>query len=256
MAGETMTSVNFRLDGKTALVVGGATGIGLAIATAMVEHGARVYIASRNQETGRISAERIGATYIPLDVTDSDSVDSAIERVVQLAGALDIAVNSPGARLNKPAEGTTDSEWHEVFDVNLDGVFRCCRAQGRVMLKQGSGVIVNIASMSALAVNTPQTQSAYNATKAAVVMYTKSIAAEWAPRGVRVNAISPGYTQTAMTEKSRSEPAKLQAWLDLTPQARIAQPHEIAGSAVFLASEASSFVTGHNLIVDGGYTLW
>ena len=248
--------VSFRLDGKTAFVIGGATGIGKAIATAMVGHGATVYIGSRNAEVGERVAEELGSVFIPLDVTDSDSVDAAVDRVVALGGRLDIAVNSPGGRLNKPAEFTTDEEWREVFNVNLDGIFRASRAQGRVMLEQGAGSIVNVASMSSLAVNTPQTQSAYNASKAAVVMYTKSLAAEWAPRGVRVNSISPGYTATAMTEKSRSEPAKLQAWLDLTPQARVAEPYEIAGSALFLASGAASFVTGHNLVVDGGYTLW
>ena len=249
-------AVSFRLDGRTALVIGGVTGIGRAIATALVEQGAEVVIGSRSQASGAAVAAEIGAEFVALDVTVPGSVDAAVDQLTQQGRRLDIAVNSPGGRLNKPAEHTTDEEWDDVFAVNADGIFRACRAEGRVMLAQGGGVIVNVASMSALAVNTPQTQSAYNASKAAVVMYTKSIAAEWAPRKVRVNSISPGYTATAMTEKSRSEPAKLQAWLDRTPQARVAEPHEIAGSAVFLASDAATFVTGHNLVVDGGYTLW
>lgn len=246
----------FDLTDRGALVVGGATGIGFAIATALADAGARVMIASRREAIGAAAADSIEAAYRFVDATDSRSMDDLVRAAEHEVGPLRIAVNSAGGRLNKPAELTTDDEWDEVFAANMGTVFRGCRAQGKAMLEHGTGSIINIASMSALVVNTPQTQSAYNASKAAVVMYTRSIAAEWAPRGVRVNSVSPGYTATAMTQKSRSEPEKLQAWLDRTPQDRVAEPEEIAGSAVYLASDAASFVTGHNIVADGGYSLW
>lgn len=246
----------FDLSGRSAVVLGGATGIGLAIARGFIAHGARVMIGSRRAELGEQVASDIGASFHPVDASSTASMDEFVAAAVQEFGELRIAVNSAGGRLNKPAELTTDDEWQDIFNINFGGVLRGNRAQGKVMLEQGEGSIINIASMSASIVNTPQTQSAYNASKAAVVMYTRSVAAEWAPRGVRVNAISPGYTETAMTEKSRSEPEKLRAWLDRTPQARVAKPEEIAGAAVYLASDASSFTTGLDLITDGGYGLW
>lgn len=237
-------------------MIGGASGIGLAVAAALVQHGAEVMIASRRPDVVAEAAASIGAIPRTVDAVDTASVDALVEEAERTIGPLRIAVNSAGARLNVPAEDTTDAEWDGVFDTNVGAVRRACRAIGTRMLARGEGSIVNIASISASIVNTPQTQSAYNASKAAVVAYTRSIAAEWAPRGVRVNAISPGYTVTAMTERSRSDPQRLRAWLDRTPQGRIADPSEIAGAAVFLASDAASFVTGHDLVVDGGYTLW
>jgi NAD(P)-dependent dehydrogenase (short-subunit alcohol dehydrogenase family) len=252
-----MTSpLDYAVGGKIALVTGGATGIGYAVAEALVKYGATVYIGGRTEDVGRQAAAELGVTYIPLDVTSAESVDSAVAQVVGEQGRLDIAINGAGARLNKPAEETTDEEWDAVFATNLRGVFLSCRAEGRVMLEQGGGSIVNIASMSASAVNRPQKQAAYNASKAAVVQYSKSLAGEWGDRGIRVNSLSPGYTETAMTAGSRGKPEMVEAWLSKTPLARFAKPHEIAGAAVFLASDASTFVTGHDLLVDGGYTVW
>ncbi|NYI40512.1 SDR family NAD(P)-dependent oxidoreductase [Demequina lutea] len=248
--------VDFTLAERVALVTGGATGIGLAAATALREFGATVYIGGRREDIGEESARRIGATYVHLDVTSSDSVDAAVRSVVQEHGRLDVSVHSAGARLNKPAEDTTDEEWRMVFDTNIDGVFRCCRAAGRVMLEAGGGSIINVASMSAHAVNRPQRQAAYNASKSAVIQYTKSLAGEWGDRNVRVNSISPGYTETAMTALSRAKPEMVDAWLSKTPLARFAKPEEIAGAVVYLASKASSFVTGSDIVVDGGYTVW
>jgi NAD(P)-dependent dehydrogenase (short-subunit alcohol dehydrogenase family) len=244
--------MNFTLDGKTALVVGGATGIGRAIATAFVAQGAKVFIAGRSEDAGAATASEIGASYVPMDVTDSASVDAA----VALTGRLDIAVNGAGTGLNKPTEETSDAEFARVVDVNFGGVFRCCRAEARVMLAGGGGSIINIGSMSAHIVNHPQRQAIYNASKAAVLHYTRSLAVEWAGRGIRVNSISPGYTETALTAVSRAIPERLASWEAGTPLGRIARPDEIAGAAVYLASEASSFVTGTDIVIDGGYRLW
>lgn len=251
-----VSPVDFTVNGRVALVIGGATGIGYAIANALVRYGATVYIGGRTEDVGRRSAAELGVTYLPTDVADTTSVERTVAEVLSQSGRLDIAVNGAGARLNKPAEDTTDDEWDAVFATNLTGVFRCCRAEGRVMLEQGAGSIVNVASMSAQVVNRPQRQSAYNSSKAGVVQYTKSLAAEWGARGVRVNALSPGYTETAMTALSRAKPEIAGAWLANTPMNRFAQPDEIAGAAVFLASDASSFVTGIELVVDGGYGVW
>lgn len=246
----------FRLDGRVALVVGGSTGIGRAGAEALVAAGAIVYIASRRTDVGQATAGEIGARYVPLDVTSAGSVDAAVALVVAGAGRLDVAVNGAGTGLNKPTEETSDEEFAAVVDSNFGGVFRCCRAEGRVMLAQGGGSIVNIASMSGHVVNYPQRQGIYNASKAAILHYTRSLAVEWADRGIRVNSISPGYTETAMTAVSRSIPERLASWHDKTPLGRIAKPEEMGGAIVFLASAASSFATGTDIVLDGGYRLW
>ena len=249
-------SVDFTLEGKVALVFGGATGIGYASAAALSQFGATVYIGGRREDVGAQASSELGVTFLPIDVTDSASVDAAVARIVDEQGRLDVSVNSFGARLNKPAEDTTDEEWLTVFETNINGVFRSCRAAGRVMLAQGGGSIINIASMSAHAVNRPQRQAAYNASKAAVVQYTKSLAGEWGPATIRVNSVSPGYTETAMTALSRSKPEMVEAWLSKTPLNRFAKPDEIAGIVVYLASDASAFVTGSDFVLDGGYTVW
>ena len=244
------------LTGKVALVVGGATGIGRAVAEAFVDQGATVFIAGRSKDVGQATAAEIGAEYLSMDVTDSSTVDAAIAELVGKAGRLDVAGNGAGAGLNKPTEETSDAEFARVVDVNFGGVFRCCRAEGRVMLGQGGGSIVNIASMSAHIVNHPQRQGIYNASKAAVLHYTRSLAVEWADRGIRVNSVSPGYTETAMTAVSRSIPERLASWQAGTPLGRIAKPEEIAGAVTYLSSAASSFVTGTDIVIDGGYRLW
>lgn len=253
---ENMAASPFRLDGRVALVVGGATGIGRAGAEALLAAGAVVYIAGRRTDVGERTAEEIGAHYVPLDVTDAESVDAAVARVAAEAGRLDVAVNGAGTGLNKPTEETSDEEFAAVVDTNFGGVFRCCRAQGRVMLAQGGGSIVNIASMSAHVVNYPQRQGIYNASKAAILHYTRSLAVEWADRGIRVNSISPGYTETGLTAVSRAIPERLASWHAKTPLGRVAKPEEMGGAIVFLASAASSFATGTDIVLDGGYGLW
>lgn len=255
-AGDAATGLDrFRLDGRVALVTGGAGGIGLASARLLAEAGAKVWIGDLDPAAGQAAADSIGGRFVTLDVSSSESVDAAVDAVLAEDGRLDVAVNCAGIRhLGAGAEGITDDEWHTVMDINSTGVFRSCRAEARAMLAAGSGAIVNIASMSGHVVNRPQSQATYNASKSAVVMLTKSLAVEWADRGVRVNSVSPGYVETALTAKSRAMPERLDEWLHRTPMGRIAQPDEIAGAVLYLASDASSYVTGTDLLIDGGYT--
>jgi NAD(P)-dependent dehydrogenase (short-subunit alcohol dehydrogenase family) len=187
------------------------------------------------------------------DVTRRDQVEAAVEAVLKRWGRLDIAVNNAGICHNVPAENMSEQDWDRVLDIDLRAVFLCAQAEGRRMIAQRSGSIINIASMSAQVVNFPQPQAAYNAAKAGVVQLTRSLAAEWAPHGVRVNSISPGYVNTELLEPGK--PLHPQ-WIQLTPQKRLGEPWEIAGAAVYLASEAARFCTGTDLVVDGGYTLW
>ena len=179
-------------------------------------------------------------------------VAAAFER----AGELDILVNNAGVAIDTPATETSDEEWRNVLDVNLNGVFWCCREVGRRMLVRGRGAIINIASMSGMIVNKPQPQAHYNVSKAGVIMLTKSLAAEWASRGVRVNAVSPGYIGTEMTRSGMSNEEWRQTWLKMTPLGRVGEPWDIAHAVWYLASNASRFATGTNLVVDGGYTSW
>jgi NAD(P)-dependent dehydrogenase (short-subunit alcohol dehydrogenase family) len=251
----------FRLDHKTAVVTGGARGIGLAIATALAEAGAAVVIAELDPESGERSARELKARglkaeYRPLDVTQSAQADALAQALLEEYGRVDILVNNAGICRNTPALETPDAEWLQVFDINVNGVFWCSRAFGRVMVAQGSGSIINIASMSGLIVNKPQPQAAYNASKAAVAHLSRSLAAELAPFGVRVNAISPGYIGTEMTRRGLETPKWRRDWLGLTPMGRLGEPSEVATCAVFLASEAGSYLTGSELVVDGGYTVW
>ena len=242
----------FKLDGKQALVTGAAQGIGFEIAKGLSEAGADVIIADMNPGVGEAAASSIGGRFERLDVTDPGAVR---DLAAKLSG-VSILVNNAGIVRNTPAEDTPDDDWKAVMGVNLDGVFWCCREFGRQMLDAGTGSIVSTASMSGLISNHPQPQAAYNASKAAVIHLTRSLAGEWASRGVRVNAVAPGYTATPLTKRGLETPGWRETWLGTTPMGRLAEPAEIAPAVLYLASEASSFVTGHTLVVDGGYTVW
>jgi NAD(P)-dependent dehydrogenase (short-subunit alcohol dehydrogenase family) len=245
----------FRLDGRTAFVTGGAQGIGFAVAELLTAAGATVHIGDMSTEVGTEAAKSIGGHFVHTDVSSSESVDAAVASVLAIGGKLDIAVNCAGIRhMGGRGEELTDEEWATVLDINLTGVFRSCRAEGKAMLAAGGGAIVNIASMSGSVVNRPQSQATYNAAKAGVILFTKSLAVDWATEGVRVNSVSPGYTETALTAKSRAIPERVADWMQYTPMARMAKPSEIAPAVLYLASDAASFVTGTDLIVDGGYT--
>jgi NAD(P)-dependent dehydrogenase (short-subunit alcohol dehydrogenase family) len=247
----------FRLDGKVAVVTGGARGIGFATAEALSEAGATVVIADMDANTTATSAAILKADHILLDVTDPRAVEAAQAEIVKRHGQVDVLVNNAGIAISfRPAETMDDDTWNKVIDVNLNGVFWCCRAFGKAMLARGSGVIVNVGSMSADIVNYPQEQANYNASKAGVHHLTRSLAAEWAPRGVRVNAVAPTYIETDLTREVALDPEIRKHWIGGTPMARMGQPSEIASVILFLSSEASSLMTGSIVSVDGGYTCW
>jgi NAD(P)-dependent dehydrogenase (short-subunit alcohol dehydrogenase family) len=245
---------SFRLDGKVAVVTGGNRGLGEAFARALSEAGARVAIAARDHARSQAVAAELGLLPIRADITDPADVHAMLDEVTRALGPVDVLVNNAGACFHRPALEVPEDEWREVWDVNVDGLWHCSRIVGAQMVERGTGTIVNIGSISALIVNRPQMQPAYNASKAAVHQLTKSLAAEWAPHGVRVNALAPGYVKTEMAPVDRPEFQR--HWVQDAPMQRYATPAEISPSVVFLASDASSFMTGSVLVADGGYTLF
>ena len=254
------TAPNFRLDGQTALVTGAGSGIGRAIALAIASSGADVACfdlagPGLEQTTAAIADLGRRALAVPGDVTDLDSLTEAVTQTQTDLGPLSLAVNSAGIANAAPAEEMALSQWQKVIDIDYTGVFLSCQAEARAMIGNGRGSIVNIASMSGVIVNRGLLQAHYNSAKAAVIHLSKSLAMEWSDRGVRVNSISPGYTATPMN--TRPEVAdQVRQFEGDTPLGRMAQVEEIAGPAVFLLSDAASFVTGVDLLVDGGFVCW
>ena len=251
----------FRLDGEVALVTGAGSGIGKAIAIGLAEAGADVACfghASKGglEETAQAIAA-LGRKSLALvgTVTEEADLADAVRRIETELGPLTVAVNNAGIAGSEAAETLPRDKWERLYDVNVRGVFISCQAEARVMLPRGKGSIVNIASMSGTIVNRGLTQAHYNSSKAAVIHLSKSLAMEWAGQGLRVNVISPGYTLTPMNKRPEVlEEVKI--FRRDTPLGRLAEPEEMVGPAVFLASRASSFVTGIDLIVDGGYVCW
>ena len=251
----------FNLKGRVAVVTGGGQGIGLACVEALAEAGAHVYVADRNPKAaaqGQAAMKAMGyaTEVVDMDVTNSAQVDAAAERVMAEKGRVDVLVCNAGVARAFAAEDATDEDWLDVIDVNLNGVFWCCRAFGRPMLAAGRGSIVNVGSMSGFIVNKPQAQASYNASKAGLHHLTKSLAAEWGARGVRVNAVAPTYINTPLTARDKANKAMFDVWMEGTPMARMGEPDEIAAVVLFLASDAASLMTGSIVLADGGYTCW
>lgn len=251
----------FDLGGQTAFVTGAGSGIGQAIAVGLAEAGANVACfdlpGSRDLAgtVERIQAHGRRALALEGSVTSAADLEAAVARTEAELGPLSLAVNSAGIANAQPAEELELERWQRMLDINLTGVLLSCQAQARVMLPRGKGAIVNIASMSGSIVNRGLLQAHYNTSKAGVIHLTKSLAMEWAERGIRVNCISPGYTATPMN--TRPEVAdQVRIFEQTTPMGRMAEVEEMVGPAIFLCSPAASFCTGVDLIVDGGFVCW
>lgn len=249
-----------RLDGKKIFVTGGARGIGKSVATAFAEAGADIAIVDIDLPEAKKTAAWLAGEHgvktlaVQADVTKPEEVDAMVEQVVGAFGRLDVAFCNAGICINVPAEEMTFEQWKKVIDINLTGVFLTAQAAGKIMLKQGKGSIINTASMSAHIVNVPQPQCAYNASKAGVIQLTKSLAVEWAKRGVRVNSISPGYIGTDLTLNSPSLIPLIEQWNQMAPMGRLGRPEELQSVCVYLAGDTSTFTTGADFVVDGAFT--
>ena len=249
-----------RLDGKKGFVTGGARGIGKSTATAFAEAGADVAIIdvdfAEAEKTAANIARETGRKVIAIktDCTDPKQVDDMVLQVTKELGGLDFCHNNAGICINVPAEEMTFEQWNKVINVNLNGIFLTDIAAGKYMLAHGGGSILNTASMSAHIVNVPQPQCAYNASKAAVIQLTKSLAIEWARRGVRVNSLSPGYIGTELTLNSPTLIPLIEKWNEMAPLGRMGKPEELAAICVYLAGDASSFTTGADFVIDGAFT--
>ncbi len=252
------------LSGRTALVTGGSRGIGNGIARGLAEAGADVGVVYRKaaDQADRFVGElhamgRSGSFAHQADVTKKSDLKGMVDAALGNWGKIDILVNNAGTGVAVAAEEMSEEDWDFINDVNLKSVFFASQVVGRQMIRQRSGSIINVGSISALVANNPQKQCHYNAAKAGVHMLTKCLAVEWVDHNIRVNAIAPGYVETDLTRPFMQEHPEQaeQLWKMGTLQARFAAPSEMAGAAVFLASDASSFVTGEIMVVDGGYTL-
>jgi len=250
----------FDLSGKVATVTGGNRGIGFAIARGLAEAGAAVVIANRNAEAGQqaaaaLRADGFKATSVATDISVKSSVQNLVGRVIEEFDRIDILVNSAGVIDRGPVEDFSETQYDYIMDINLKGVFFCCQLVGKEMIKQGKGKIINISSNVSEVIQAGRV--VYAASKAGLSHLTRGLALEWARHNINVNAIGPGPTITELNRKFFEEnPADLQARIDSIPMARVGDPLDHVGAAIFLASDASNYITGQTLLVDGGSTLW
>lgn len=261
MGGARDARALFDLGGNVALVTGAGSGIGQRIAVGLAQCGADVALLDRRSDGGLAdTAAEIAATgrrslSLAVDVTDAGALAEAVARTEAELGALSLAVNAAGIANANAAEEMAEDQYQTLMDINLKGVFLSCQAEARAMLAHGCGAIVNIASMSGVIVNRGLSQAHYNASKAGMIHMSKSLAMEWVGRGIRVNTISPGYTATPMNTRPEMV-HQTRLFEEQTPMGRMARPDEMVGPAVFLLSEAASYVTGVDLLVDGGFCCW
>jgi len=244
------------LTGRTAVVIGATSGIGRAIAIGLAEAGADVVPTGRREKLAKEAADEIvgrgrRSLAMTADVSNEDSLQALADAAIRKFGKVDILVNAAGRTTRRPTLEVSDAEWNEILDTNLTGMLRACRVFGRHMIERGYGRIINIGSLTSVVAL--YEVAAYGASKAGVAALTKSLAVEWAPYGVCVNAILPGVFRTALNEGLLDGTERGRELLLRTPMKRFGQPEELAGAAVFLASEAAGFVTGHLLAVDGGF---
>ncbi|MFC1908895.1 SDR family NAD(P)-dependent oxidoreductase [Chloroflexota bacterium] len=250
----------FRVDGKVAVVIGGAGGIGEAIAHGFARYGAKVAVASRNLASLQKVAEEIQsetsaeAAAFQVDVTDDNSVTRLAEQVLAKFGTVDILVNSQGLNIKKPATEFPTAEWEQMFGVNVRGIMLTCREFGKIMVDKNKGKVINISSVRGARATLWGGNEAYCATKGAVDMITRALASEWAPNNINVNAIAPSWIATKLAEQTLQDPERLQRGLANVPLKRIGQPDDVVGLSVFLASPASDFITGQIIYLDGGAT--
>lgn len=251
----------FSLAGQTGIVTGAGQGLGKAFATAFADAGANVVVADINAQTGQQTAEElrqlgVDTLFIKMDVSSVASCKKMAEQVFEQFGRIDFLMNNAGICQHKPALELSEAEWRKVIDVNLNGLFFCSQAVAPYMKNAGGGAIVNIASMSGKIVNRPQMQTSYNTSKAGVIHMTRSLAVEWAPYHIRVNAIAPGYMNTEMAAPFFESEEFGGEWFEFTPMKRPGEPEELCGAALLLVSQAGSFITGETISVDGGFTLY
>ncbi|MCW8060634.1 SDR family NAD(P)-dependent oxidoreductase [Agrobacterium tumefaciens] len=247
----------FRLDQKIALITGGTRGIGLATAHAFGEAGATLYLSARREEYedgGAILKAGYNVKFFQADLTSRAAANELVNKVAEDAGRLDVLVNNAGLANGADTPLFSEEQWRDVMALNVDSVFWCSQAAVTLMRKKGGGTIVNVGSISGIVSNIPQNQVAYNSSKAAVHMMTKSLASEFALDNIRVNAVAPGYIDTEMSRGGMAHPVRGPVWREMTPMQRFGRPDEVAAAILFLASDASSYVTGDILVVDGGYT--
>ncbi|MFW2365594.1 MAG: SDR family NAD(P)-dependent oxidoreductase [Desulforhopalus sp.] len=249
----------FRLDGKVAVVTGGAGGIGEALALGLGHQGATVVVSSRNQQTIDAVAEKIstetGSEAIALgaDVTDESSIQSLVDAVVGKYGKIDILVNAMGMNIKRDAFDYPLEDWDKLFEVNVKGTMVACKTVGKVMREQQQGAIVNLSSVRGIRGYTGG-NTGYCATKGAVELITKALALEWAPSGIRVNALGPALVITPGTKHIAEDPQLAAKYAAAVPMGRIGMPEDMVGAVVFLCSDAASFVSGQTIYVDGGLT--